>query len=151
MASKCVSGTVKSIGTKLPAVRTRCKLPQDFVATLQWENGKQQDVHFFYHAQGAERDAYVGVDAPLVLKLHPERATEKESTNYLEWITATSETVLPLPACYGHFVLDIGGTRVQALLCERIAFTMMEYYSAVSCENPTRVNVQMFAELCSPL
>ena len=108
----------------------------------------QHDVHFFFHAMGAERDAYVAVDVSLVLKLHPVRASLQASTNYLEFITVDSEKVLPLPACYGHFVLDIGGVVVQALLCERIAFTMLEFQNAVCGSKPTGANVQVFSVLC---
>ena len=90
-------------------------------------DGVREELCFRYNQSGAERDTHESIGKPYIMKSHPARAVTTDSTNYKEWIFSQTNSVLPLPACYGFFTLPIGGYRVDLLVMERIAFTGLDF------------------------
>ena len=125
MVRKLDSITVISVVPGKGCLRT--KLPPEFTAALNWDDGVREELRFKYNQSGAERDTHESIGKPYTMKSHPARSVTTDSTYYKEWLFSQTNSILPLPVCYGFFTLPIGGYRVDLLVMERTPFTGLDF------------------------
>ena len=104
-----------------PGKRTpRCKIAADFQAQLLFSDGAKETCDIIYHRSGPNRDTWVVVDKPWLLKGEPHAP---QSATQQEWTAWTAKSALPLPTVHGFLMCSVQGGSCDFLLMDRVAYT----------------------------